>query len=193
MNAQPPTYDTSVTLDWLAAQQRRVTGILAGLDEQALRRPVLPSGWSCAGMVQHLTATTRFWLVEVMTGHLGGPPLDDEFQVPDNRSAAAVLQAYQDEAEAAVKLVRELPPDTPPAWWPEGQFGDWRLDDLREVLLHLLVETSCHAGHLDAARELLDGCTWDYEHGRVSSPNFTVPEATSAQGNGTIDAAGNDR
>jgi len=41
-------------------------------------------------------------------------------------------------------------------------FGDWRLDNLHEVLLHLLIETTCHAGHLDAARELIDGRTWDY-------------------------------
>ena len=36
--------------------------------------------------------------------------------------------------------------------WP-----DWRLQDLREVLLHVITETACHAGHLDAVRELIDG------------------------------------
>lgn len=30
-------------------------------------------------------------------------------------------------------------------------------DDVRAVLVHLLVETATHAGHLDAARELIDG------------------------------------
>ncbi len=29
--------------------------------------------------------------------------------------------------------------------------------DLREVLLHVITETTCHTGHLDAARELIDG------------------------------------
>jgi hypothetical protein len=28
------------------------------------------------------------------------------------------------------------------------------------VLLHVVTETACHAGHLDAARELTDGRTW---------------------------------
>ena len=31
---------------------------------------------------------------------------------------------------------------------------------MREVLLHVITETATHAGHLDAARELLDGRTW---------------------------------
>lgn len=48
--------------------------------------------------------------------------------------------------------------------------GGWRLDSLFEVVQHVLVETACHAGHLDAARELLDGRTWDYAAGRLAEP-----------------------
>jgi hypothetical protein len=28
---------------------------------------------------------------------------------------------------------------------------------MRRTILHVLTETACHAGHLDAVRELLDG------------------------------------
>jgi hypothetical protein len=35
-----------------------------------------------------------------------------------------------------------------------------RLDNLREILLHVIAETATHAGHLDAARELIDGRQW---------------------------------
>ena len=35
--------------------------------------------------------------------------------------------------------------------------GEWRLHDVRDVLLHVITETACHAGHLDAVRELIDG------------------------------------
>ena len=31
---------------------------------------------------------------------------------------------------------------------------------LRDTVLHVITETACHAGHLDAARELIDGQTW---------------------------------
>jgi hypothetical protein len=27
-------------------------------------------------------------------------------------------------------------------------------------MLHVITETACHAGHLDAARELIDGRLW---------------------------------
>ncbi len=30
---------------------------------------------------------------------------------------------------------------------------------MRWIVLHLIEETACHAGHLDIARELLDGQT----------------------------------
>jgi Protein of unknown function (DUF664) len=121
MTAQSHTCNTRTLLPWLAAQQRRVRGILDGLDDRTLRQPVLPSGWSCAGMVQHLTLTTRFWFVEVMAGHRTGPPEDDDFHVSDIARSAAV-------------------------------------------------DGTCHAGHLDAARELIDGRTWDYARERLSDP-----------------------
>ena len=31
---------------------------------------------------------------------------------------------------------------------------------MREIILHVITETAVHAGHLGAARELLDGGTW---------------------------------
>ncbi len=31
---------------------------------------------------------------------------------------------------------------------------------LRRAVLHVITETACHAGHLDAVRELMDGRTW---------------------------------
>src|SRR5689334_20246923 len=77
--------DQVVTDRLLAAitgQQHRILGILDGLDEQTVRRPVLPSGWSCLGMVQHLTGMTWFWFVEVMAGRLGEHPVRDSFEVP---------------------------------------------------------------------------------------------------------------
>ena len=42
-----------------------------------------------------------------------------------------------------------------PSRWP-----DWRLPDLRRILLHAITEIACHAGHLDAVRELIHGTTW---------------------------------
>ncbi|MEL6894049.1 MAG: DUF664 domain-containing protein, partial [Actinomycetota bacterium] len=38
-------------------------------------------------------------------------------------------------------------------WWSEER----RHPTLRTVLLHLIVETARHAGHMDVVRELIDG------------------------------------
>jgi hypothetical protein len=165
-----PTTEIDTLLARLAAQQQRIVGILTDLDEDAMRRVLLPSGWSCAGMVQHLTLTTRFWCAEVICGQPARPRPGDDFDVSAGESSTSLVAAYEEAARTGADLVRHLPPSTRPAWWPEGRWGPWRLNDLSEVLLHLLVETSTHAGHLDIVRELIDGRTWEYPEGRLSKP-----------------------
>jgi uncharacterized damage-inducible protein DinB len=162
------TGDTAILLDFLAGQQRRITGIVDGLDEETLRQVLLPSGWSCAGMIQHLTLMTRFWFVEVMDGRPDEHGDEDEFHVPETVVATTLVDRFSQQAREAAELVRDLPLETTPAWWPEGAFGGWRLENLHEVLLHVIVETSTHAGHLDIVRELTDGRTWDYPTGRLT-------------------------
>lgn len=55
-----------------------------------------------------------------------------------------------DDAVAGLSL------DQPPVWWFQDG-GDPPYASLREVLLHVLVDTATHAGHLDIVRELADG------------------------------------
>jgi hypothetical protein len=150
-------------LSYLDGQRRHVLGSLEGLDDAALRRPVLPSGWSCLGLVQHLTVDIeRFWF----RGVVGADPSvtaeeeADAWSVAPDTPAEQVLAAYRDEIERSNAVIRATPVDAPPAWWPGEIFGEWRLDDLGEVLLHVIAETAVHAGHLDAARELIDGRLW---------------------------------
>lgn len=147
-------------LSYLNAQREHVLGILEGLDEEALRRPVLPSGWSCLGLVRHLALDDeRFWF----SGIVAGDPevmAEDAWRVAADEPAQAVLDLYRAEIARSNAIIAATPLDSPPAWWPEELFGEWRLDDLRDVILHVITETACHAGHLDAARELIDGRTW---------------------------------
>jgi Protein of unknown function (DUF664) len=46
--------ERAALLDWPNAQRSQVLGVMKGLPEEALRRPVLPSGWTCLGMLRHL-------------------------------------------------------------------------------------------------------------------------------------------
>jgi Protein of unknown function (DUF664) len=45
---------TQVLSQFLDEERDHVLGIPEGLSEEQLRRPVLPSGWNCLGLVKHL-------------------------------------------------------------------------------------------------------------------------------------------
>ncbi|MEU9476131.1 DinB family protein [Streptomyces sp. NPDC048191] len=166
-NISDTTADNEVRalLRALDGQRRHVLGILDGLDAEALRRPVLPSGWHCLGLVQHLALDVeRFWFravvagdEEVVEGLTNG---DEAWQVAPEVPAIDVLNRYRQETELADAVITSTPADAALAWWPHGLFGEPHLHTLRDVLLHVITETACHAGHLDAARELIDGRRW---------------------------------
>ncbi|WP_328322040.1 mycothiol transferase [Streptomyces sp. NBC_00388] len=152
-------------LSVLHGQRRHVLGILDGLGAEALRRPVLPSGWSCLGLVQHLALDVeRFWFRAVVTGDQDViESLDDTvdaWQVAPGVPHGEVLDRYRREAARADAVVTAATADASLAWWPRHLFGEPHLHSVRDVLLHVITETACHAGHLDAARELIDGRRW---------------------------------
>lgn len=158
--------ELDLLLGYLRAQRRHVLGILEGLDDEALRRPVLPSGWTCLGMIRHLALDVEeFWFRAVVAGdpeavaelrEVG----DDAWKVGDGIPAEEIFARYRLECGKADAIIGSTALDAAPAWWPVEQFGPRQIDTLRETLLHVIVETATHAGHLDAARELLDGRKW---------------------------------
>lgn len=150
----------------LAAQRRHVLGAVQGLSEEALHRAVLPSGWNCLGLVRHLALDVeRFWFRAVasadaeLIAHLADAP-DDAWQVGSETPAAEVLARYRAECAGADAVIAATPPDAPLGWWPEHLFGPAHLHTFRDLVLHVVTETATHAGHLDAARELIDGKRW---------------------------------
>lgn len=154
--------ERELLLDRLNGQRRHVLTQLEGLSDEQLREPVLPSGWSCLGLVRHLTLSDeRYWFEVVVAGG----PLDfwpdgdtGDWQVGAGESADDVLAAYRSAAARSDEIITTRRLDDPPAR-PEPWWHDAGLDfpDLRSIVVHVLVETSVHAGHLDAVRELLDG------------------------------------
>ena len=148
----------------LNSQREHVVGILEGLSDEVMRRPVLPSGWSCVGLLQHLAIDVeQFWFRGVIAGDQAA--IDEVLQyrawhVSPETPVASIFARYRREAAAADAIIAATSLDAGPGLWPEGLFGEWRLDSVREGVLHVLTETATHAGHLDAARELIDGRTW---------------------------------
>lgn len=154
--------EREVLLDRLASQRRHVLTQLEGLSEEQLRRPVLPSGWSCLGLVRHLTLSDeRYWFEVVVAGE----PLDfwpegdnGDWQVHPDEPVSKVLAAYHSAIARSNEIIAARgmgdPPEQPEEWWGDAGL---HFPDLRTVVVHVLVETAVHAGHLDAVRELLDG------------------------------------
>lgn len=146
----------------LNGQREHVFEALQGLDLEDLQRPVLPSGWTCLGLVSHLSVDVEyFWFQAVVAGAQGA--IDEVLGSSGNawggavgQSAETVLQAYRGNIELADRIIETSSLDAAPEWWPDF-FGSWHLDSVREVVLHVVTETATHAGHLDAARELIDG------------------------------------
>jgi Protein of unknown function (DUF664) len=61
--------ETEALLAALDAQRSHVLEAVDGLSDANLRRPVLPSGWTCLGLVQHLALDVeRFWFRACVAG-----------------------------------------------------------------------------------------------------------------------------
>lgn len=150
----------------LREQRDHVLGVLEDLDEETLRRPMLPSGWTCLALVSHLTYDDeQFWF----RGVIGQDQtvIDAvERREPNGWNRDADLPAhdvfarYRAEAELADAVLAACDLDAAPVWWPEYVFGLWRLDSVRQIVLHHITETATHAGQLDVVRELIDGKQW---------------------------------
>lgn len=106
----------------------------------------------------------RFWFRAVITGDqeviAALDDIDDAWQVDPGIPPADVLADYRRQTKLADTVITATAADTPLAWWPHHLFGEPHLHTLRDVLLHVITETACHADHLDAARELIDGHRW---------------------------------
>ena len=145
-----------------------VLAIIEGLSETQLHTPVLPSGWTPIGLIRHLAGAEAMWFQWVALGAepnvtwddgIDDPPYDPATPFTTEHSSAAVIEQYRRQCEVSNEILQSR--NLPTALL--GEHGlDWPdepITDLRWVVLHMIEETARHAGHLDAARELLDGAT----------------------------------
>ena len=158
VHAEPDLVMKRELLGWLDAQRTHVAEQFTAMPAEARRRSSVPSGWTPRGLVRHLTLDVeRVWFRAVMAGE----PVDlpegyAGWTAPEHQSDEQLLEQYASECRLATAAVDELELDARPAWWFEDA-GDPPHSSLREVLMHVIVETATHAGHLDVCRELVDG------------------------------------
>jgi hypothetical protein len=156
--------ETAALIHFLDAQRDSVLAIVDGLDAESLNARPLPSGWSPLGLIEHLGHAERFWFQFVATGTAADLPwpeddgLDGDNPLHTRRAPETVLAFYRDQCRRSNEVLASMPLSTPPVGAPDFDPVD-DVTDLRWIALHMIEETARHAGHLDAARELIDGRT----------------------------------
>ena len=161
----PQDAEKQALLAFLEAQREIVLAIVAGMTEEALRTPLLPSGWTPLGLVKHLGFAERHWFQRVAAGSADelpwtGLPGEEEGRKPFTTGLPAdvVFGFYRDQCERANAIVATTALSAAPRGRHPGDPAG-EVCDLRRVILHMIEETARHAGHLDIARELADNCT----------------------------------
>jgi uncharacterized damage-inducible protein DinB len=153
---------------WLDYHRATLLWKLEGLDDEQLRRSMVPSGLSLLGLVKHLTAVEHGWFV-VEFAHTGEPYLfeseddrDLDFHVQEDETTEAIVTGFlracersRDVVAAATSLDKTFRLNDP----SDPRHG--QEIDLRWILLHMIEETARHNGHADTLRELIDGATGD--------------------------------
>ncbi|GAB2876315.1 DinB family protein [Streptomyces mayteni] len=172
MTVQDPTTpvgERADLLESLAKHRYFLRHTVRGLtDEQATRRTTV-SALYLGGLIKHVSATERAWASFIVEGPSAMPDfatltetdwarLAEEFQLLPGETLAGVLADYEETARRTDELVGSLPDldvshPLPKAPWfaPDARWS------ARRVLLHIIAETSQHAGHADIIRESLDG------------------------------------
>src|SRR5208282_4016443 len=142
-----------------------ITRKIEGLTEAELRESRLPSGWTPLELVKHLVYMERRWLRWGFRAEQIPDPRGDEDQsgrwhagpgdTAADLTAALHTAGEQTRAIASAAGLADISA-------PGGRFseGDPRpRPTLAWILVYVLQEYSRHAGHLDVARELIDGAT----------------------------------
>jgi len=142
----------------LENQREHILATVDGLDESQLVTSLVPSSWTPAGLVQHLALDVeRFWFQVVFAGQSverEGDPIRAWDVAPGGGLAA--VDRYREECALSDLVIAAHGSSDEPAAWPD-LFGTWRLSNLYEIMLHVVTETACHAGHMDIVRENVDG------------------------------------
>jgi uncharacterized damage-inducible protein DinB len=166
----PRTDVAGLILEYLDFYRAAVVRKVGDLDDEAFRAPVVPSGWSPAELVKHLAFMERRWLRWGFTGEDVGDPWGDHdledggspetarWHVAPDESAGDLVSLLLDGGVTTRAIVEASTLDQPAA--TGGRFpADREPPTLLAILFHVLQEYARHAGHLDVARELIDGAT----------------------------------
>ena len=151
-------------LHTLEYQRASVRSLVEGLDEEAWHRSVFPSRWTPAGMVEHLGNAERHWFQEVVAAvHTslswddGRPAYDPLAAFVCDRPSHEILSYYRQQCDRSDEVLAATSLSAAPLGSHDDSDVDVQIPSVRWVVLHMIEETAAHSGHLETARELLDG------------------------------------
>jgi uncharacterized damage-inducible protein DinB len=165
--------ESRMLLGFLQYQRDSVLKIVEGLPEEAWQTPVLPSGWTVAGMLWHLGGVEHHWLQHVTTGVREDRRPDEEAEDEEEGAydpeaaftcdwpSADLIANYRDECRRSDEVLAVTPLSAAPrglGFHPDPEYTK-QITNVRWIVLHVIEETAAHSGHLEIARELLDGKT----------------------------------
>jgi Protein of unknown function (DUF664) len=163
--------DSRMLLGFLQHQRDAVLKIVEGLPEEAWQTPVVPSGWTVAGMLWHLGGVEHHWFQRVTTGVVEEPSSEEEEAEEGEYDPYAaftcdlpgtgLIANYREECRRSDAVLAVTPLAAPPRgleFHPEREYTS-QITSVRWIVLHVIEETATHSGHLEIVRELLDGKT----------------------------------
>jgi Protein of unknown function (DUF664) len=147
--------------DYLKHIREAMLAKVDGLSEYDARRPLTTTGTNLLGLIKHLATWEARYFGEVFDRPFPEPlPRWDveaerlaDMWATEHESRRNIVDRYRRVWDHSDATIKALAIDAPGhvAWWPRP---DVKLFD---ILVHMLAETSRHAGHADILREELDG------------------------------------
>jgi len=148
-----------VLLDYLDYFRATIIEKVQSLPTRDVHASRLPSGWTPAGLLHHLTFVERRWLEwgfeDPQLPNPWGDRQDGHWHVSGDRSLAEIVAALRERGAASREIA--LRHDLADTGQPGDRWGDAEPATLERVLLHLMQEYARHAGHLDIVSELAGG------------------------------------
>jgi hypothetical protein len=163
---QPKDQERSDILETLAKHRGFLLQTVQGVGDADAAKRATVSELCLGGLIKHVTSVEQGWASFIVDGPARSGPPDEaayaahaaSFRMEPDETLAALVAEYNAVAAHTDELVRTLPsldaahplPEAP--WFEAG--AKW---SARRALLHIVAETSQHAGHADIIREAIDG------------------------------------
>lgn len=161
MTSTTLTGERADLLQTLTKHRRFLLHTVQGItDEQAGQRSTV-SELCLGGLIKHVAGVERGWVDFILEGAAGmykqQVDWEGQFKMKPGETLAEHVAFYEEVARRTDALIATVDLDASHELPQQPWFEPGARWSARRVLLHLIAETSQHAGHADILREAIDG------------------------------------